>query len=74
MKIVWWSVIGLSLVAMGRVWWFWSGPCVGDGTHMDCDLEPNVTWPIAIGVTVVAVLAIAAAAFMLRRKPVLTKY
>ena len=69
MRFAWWSLIGLSVVAMARVWWFWSGPCVGDGTHMDCTLAPNSTWPIAIGVTVVALLAIAASVVMLRRKP-----
>ena len=69
MKLVWWGVIGLSVVAMVRVWWVWSA-CEGDGTQSTCSFEPVATWPIAIGVTVVAVLAITASAVMLRRKSV----
>lgn len=69
MKLLWWGVIALSLVATTRVWLAWSGPCIGIGDDMSCRLSPDATWPVAIGVTVVAALAIAASVVMLRRKP-----
>jgi len=69
MKLVWWGVIALAIVAITRVWWAWSGPCLGTGTDLQCRLSPDATWPIAIGVTAVAALAIAASAVMLRRTP-----
>ena len=73
MKAVWWGVIGLSLFAVLRVWWSWSGPCIGvPGDEMSCRLEPDASWPVALGVTVVAFAAITSAVVALIRRRIPT--
>ena len=67
MRLLWWGLIALSVVVIARVWWFWSGPCWGTASDMSCQLAPNATWPVAIGVTAVASMAIAASCVALRR-------
>ena len=65
MKFLWWALIALSVVAIVWVWSAWSGPCLGTGEQMKCDLEPNTGWAVALGVTAVAAAAMAFSAIML---------
>ena len=65
MKILWFGLIALSVVAIVWVWSAWSGPCMGSGTERTCDLEPGAGWPVAIAVTAIAAAAMAVSAIML---------